>query len=145
MTATATTTRHVPTYCYNCVAGPDLLSVKVTDGVATEIGPNFDGAGVHPALGRPCVKAYGLVQKTQNPNRILAGSDGGFYVSYDRGKTADHYMNIPVGEFYAIDAAGRFAAGSIFAGNRARFAVCDADGPRIAATEPLLAEEPLGQ
>jgi len=40
----------------------------------------------------------------QNPNRILVGSDGGFYVSYDRGKTADHYMNIPVGEFYAIEA-----------------------------------------
>ena len=40
----------------------------------------------------------------QNPNRILVGSDGGFYVSYDRGRTADHYMNIPVGEFYAIDA-----------------------------------------
>ena len=25
-------------------------------------------------------------------------------MSYDRGKTADHYMNIPVGEFYAVDA-----------------------------------------
>jgi phenylacetyl-CoA:acceptor oxidoreductase len=72
MTATATTTRQVPTYCYNCVAGPDLLSVKVTDGVATEIGPNFAGADVHPALGRPCVKAYGLIQKTYHPQRILS-------------------------------------------------------------------------
>ena len=26
--------RQVPTYCYNCVSGPDLLSVKVEDGVA---------------------------------------------------------------------------------------------------------------
>ena len=54
------------------------------------------------------VKAFGdfrvLWWDQQNPDRILAGSDGGFYVSYDRGKTADHYMNIPVGEFYAIDA-----------------------------------------
>ena len=64
-------TREVPTYCYNCVAGPDLLTVKVTDGVATGIGPNFDGIGVHPADGRPCVKAYGLVQKTYHPGRIL--------------------------------------------------------------------------
>jgi len=40
----------------------------------------------------------------QNPDRLLVGSDGGFYVSYDRGKTADHYLNLPVGEFYAIDA-----------------------------------------
>ena len=57
-------TREVPTYCYNCVAGPDLLTVKVTDGVATGIGPNFDGIGLHPSDGRPCVKAYGLIQKT---------------------------------------------------------------------------------
>ena len=40
----------------------------------------------------------------QNPDRIMAGSDGGFNVSYDRGKTADHYVNLPVGEFYAVDA-----------------------------------------
>jgi phenylacetyl-CoA:acceptor oxidoreductase len=64
-------TQHVPTYCYNCVSGPDLLTVKVTDGVATEIGPNFAGAGKHPADGKPCVKAYGLIQKTYNPHRIL--------------------------------------------------------------------------
>ena len=65
-------TRDVPTYCYNCVAGPDLLTVRVTDGVATGIGPNFDGIGLHPADGRPCVKAYGLVQKTYHPARILS-------------------------------------------------------------------------
>jgi len=65
-------TRELPTYCYNCVAGPDLLTVKVTDGVVTGIGPNFDGIGIHPADGRPCVKAYGLVQKTYHPARILS-------------------------------------------------------------------------
>ncbi len=70
-TAQAPTTRLVPTYCYNCVAGPDLLTVKVSDGVATEIGPNFAGIGVHPSDGRPCVKAYGLIQKTYHPARIL--------------------------------------------------------------------------
>jgi phenylacetyl-CoA:acceptor oxidoreductase len=71
-TAPTTNVRQVPTYCYNCVAGPDLLSVQVTDGVATEIGPNFAGVGVHPSDGRPCVKAYGLIQKTYHPARILA-------------------------------------------------------------------------
>ncbi len=54
------------------------------------------------------VKAFGDFRAfwwdQQNPDRILVGSDGGFYASYDRGKTADHYMNIPVGEFYAVDA-----------------------------------------
>ena len=34
--------RKLATYCYQCVAGPDLLTVKVNDqGVATEVEPNF--------------------------------------------------------------------------------------------------------
>jgi phenylacetyl-CoA:acceptor oxidoreductase len=73
MTAAApTTTRRVPTYCYQCVAGPDLLTVKVEDGVATEVEPNFCAAAVHPGGGKVCVKAFGLIQKTYNPNRVLA-------------------------------------------------------------------------
>ena len=59
------------TYCYQCVAGPDLLTVKVSDGVAAEVEPNFAACGVHPGGGKVCVKAYGLVQKTYNPNRVL--------------------------------------------------------------------------
>ena len=62
----------VPTYCYQCVAGPDLLTVRVEHGVATEVEPNFCAADVHPGGGKVCVKAYGLVQKTYNPNRVLA-------------------------------------------------------------------------
>jgi len=68
---TTRTVRNVPTYCYNCVAGPDFMTVKVVDGVATEVEPNFAAADVHPARGRVCVKAHGLVQKTYNPHRIL--------------------------------------------------------------------------
>jgi phenylacetyl-CoA:acceptor oxidoreductase len=62
-------TRRVPTYCYQCVAGPDLLKVVVEDGVAVKVEPNF-GVTEHPAGGRPCVRAYGLVQKLYNPNRV---------------------------------------------------------------------------
>ncbi len=58
------------TYCYQCVAGPDLLTVKVVDGVATEVEPNFAAAQIHPGGGKVCVKAYGLVQKLYNPNRV---------------------------------------------------------------------------
>ena len=63
--------RKVPQYCYQCVAGPDLLTVKVEHGVATEIEPNFAAAAVHPGGGKCCIKAYGLVQKTYNPHRLL--------------------------------------------------------------------------
>ncbi len=71
MNARAGPVARVPTYCYQCVAGPDLLTVKVVDGVATEVEPNFCAAAVHPGGGKVCVKAYGLVQKTYNPHRVL--------------------------------------------------------------------------
>jgi len=58
-------------YCYQCVAGPDLLKVNTKDGVPYQVGPNFNAAEIHPAGGRVCVKAFGLIQKTDNPNRIL--------------------------------------------------------------------------
>jgi phenylacetyl-CoA:acceptor oxidoreductase len=61
----------VPTYCYQCVAGPDLLTVDVRGGVAQCVAPNFDAAAVHPGGGKVCVKAYGLVQKTYHPGRVL--------------------------------------------------------------------------
>jgi len=41
----------VSTCCHTCVAGPDLMTVTVEDGVATAIRPNFN-AKEHPAKGR---------------------------------------------------------------------------------------------
>ncbi len=71
MRESATTKRgHVWSYCYQCVAGPDLLQVVTEDDVPTEIRPNAPAAAIHPAGGKVCVKAFGLIQKTHNPNRI---------------------------------------------------------------------------
>jgi phenylacetyl-CoA:acceptor oxidoreductase len=87
--------KRIPTYCYQCVAGPDFLTVRVQDGVATEIEPFFDAKDIHPGCGKACVKAYGLIQKTYNPNRVLTpmkrtnpkkgrGEDPGFVpISWD--------------------------------------------------------------
>jgi phenylacetyl-CoA:acceptor oxidoreductase len=66
----ASDARKVPVYCYQCVAGPDLMKVHVENGVATRVESNWDISGQHPGGGRVCVKAYGLIQKTYNPNRI---------------------------------------------------------------------------
>lgn len=38
----------------------------------------------------------------ENSERMLFGSDGGVYISYDGGKTCDHLYNLPLGEFYAV-------------------------------------------
>ena len=43
--------KNIPVYCYQCVAGPDLLNVKTLDGVATEVETNFGAASIHPAAG----------------------------------------------------------------------------------------------
>jgi photosystem II stability/assembly factor-like uncharacterized protein len=38
----------------------------------------------------------------ENPENLMLGNDGGFYVSYDKGKSWMHHNNIPAGEFYDI-------------------------------------------
>ena len=38
----------------------------------------------------------------ENSDRMIAGSDANFAVSYDGGRTSEHLANIPVGEIYAI-------------------------------------------
>jgi photosystem II stability/assembly factor-like uncharacterized protein len=35
-------------------------------------------------------------------DRLIFGSDGGVYASYDGGKACHHYYNIPLGELYAV-------------------------------------------
>ncbi len=62
--------KKIPAYCSQCTAGPDLMKVEVEDGVATRVVSNFDIEEQHPGGGRVCLKAYGLIQKTYNPNRI---------------------------------------------------------------------------
>ena len=62
--------QRIPVYCYQCVAGPDLLKVLVEDGVAVGVEPNCEMADVHPAGGTVCVRAYALIQKLYNPARI---------------------------------------------------------------------------
>ena len=51
-------------------------------------------------------KAFGDVRvlwfDQQNPNRILMGSDGGVHISYDNGRTTDHYVNLPIGELWGV-------------------------------------------
>jgi phenylacetyl-CoA:acceptor oxidoreductase len=70
MTEPAATIEKIPVYCHQCVAGPDLLKVIVRDGVAVGVEPNSDVADTHPACGKVCVRAYGLIQKLYNPARI---------------------------------------------------------------------------
>ena len=47
---------------------------------------------------------HALVIDPRNPGRLLLGTDGGPYQSWDSGKTWHHLNNFPAGEFYRINA-----------------------------------------
>jgi|DewCreStandDraft_2_1066082.scaffolds.fasta_scaffold00044_55 photosystem II stability/assembly factor-like uncharacterized protein len=55
---------------------------------------------------RPFRRAFGdfrtLRIDPQDSNRIIAGSDGGVFISYDGGRTCDHLWTLPLGEVYAV-------------------------------------------
>jgi phenylacetyl-CoA:acceptor oxidoreductase len=115
----------VPTYCYQCVAGPDLLHVLVRDGVAVGVEPNQDVASVHPAGGRVCVRAYGLVEKLYNPHRVRTPLRR---TNPRKGRHEDPGWE-PIGWDEALgELAGRLRA------IRARGLVDDAGYPRLAVT-----------
>lgn len=64
--------KKVKTYCFQCYNGPDPFHMVVDGDIVRHIEPDFDCAGISPGQGRVCVKAYGLVQKMYNSNRIKA-------------------------------------------------------------------------
>lgn len=82
------------------ITGSNLI--ETTDGGKTWAGL---AAGNFQSY-RPFRRAFGdfrtLWLDPQNPERMIAGSDGGVYLSYDGGKTCDHLSNLPLGEIYAL-------------------------------------------
>lgn len=64
-------TKRVPTYCFQCPMGPDLIYAVVKNGVFVGVEPNYEAEKLgYPTRGRSCPKAYGLVLKTYNPHRL---------------------------------------------------------------------------
>jgi phenylacetyl-CoA:acceptor oxidoreductase len=125
MACQATTVSKIPVYCYQCVAGPDLLKVVVRDGVAVGVEPNHDVADVHPAGGKVCVRAYGLVHKLYNPARVTTPMRR---TNPRKGRHEDPGWQ-PISWDEALDVlAGRLR------GIRARGLVDESGYPRLAAT-----------
>ena len=62
--------QRLPTYCDQCYNGSDLLNAVVEDGIVHSLEPNANCATISPGKGKICVKAYGLIQKLYNPDRI---------------------------------------------------------------------------
>ncbi|MFN0108121.1 MAG: VPS10 domain-containing protein, partial [Blastocatellia bacterium] len=86
------------------ITGSNLI--ESTDGGKTWSGLNNFGGGPQQQSYRPFRRAFGDFRvmwiDPNNPERMMAGSDGGLYISYDGAKTCDHLNNLPLGEIYAL-------------------------------------------
>jgi photosystem II stability/assembly factor-like uncharacterized protein len=71
-------------------------------------GASFDliGGDVYHVFPSPAVPFHldqcDIWINPKNPQELAVGNDGGFYYSYNKGKSWTHYNNIPTGEFYDI-------------------------------------------
>ena len=48
------------------------------------------------------VDQHDLIISPDDPNLLIAGNDGGIYVSYDRGRSYDHLNHVAIGQFYHV-------------------------------------------
>jgi photosystem II stability/assembly factor-like uncharacterized protein len=78
--------------------------IQSNDGGKTWAG--LVNAGPGGRSGYPFITTFGdfrsLWIDPEDSDRMIATSDGGVSVSYDGGRTSDHFANLKLGEFYAI-------------------------------------------
>ena len=78
--------------------------IQSNDGGKTWAG--LGGGGGGRRSGYPFITTFGDFRSfwidPEDSGRMIATSDGGVSVSYDGGRTSDHFANLKLGEFYAI-------------------------------------------
>ena len=78
--------------------------IQSNDGGKTWAGLNNGGGGGRG--GYPFISTFGDFRSfwidPEDSDHMVATSDGGVSVSYDGGRTSDHFANLKLGEFYAI-------------------------------------------
>ncbi len=65
---------------------------------------SWDGGRTYVGFGAGQTHAdhHALWINPQSPEQMILGTDGGLYLSWDRGQTWDHVESIPLAQFYAI-------------------------------------------
>jgi photosystem II stability/assembly factor-like uncharacterized protein len=86
---------------------PDRVFVTGSNMVqSVDGGKTWSGLGGGGRSGYPFTTTFGDFRSfwvdPEDSDHMIATSDGGVSVSYDGGRTSDHYANLKLGEFYAI-------------------------------------------
>src|SRR5260370_22079286 len=86
---------------------PDRIFITCSNLInSNDGGKTWTGLGGRGSPRPPFSRAFGdfrtLWIDPEDSDHMMAGSDGGVFVSYDGGKTCDHFSNLPLGEVYAI-------------------------------------------
>ena len=99
-------------YFANCYVNPrddeEIFALGVRIAHSTDGGKTFElvGGDVFHLFPNPAGPLHldhcDMWINPLNPNHLAVGNDGGFYVSYDKGKSWMHYNNFPTDEFYDI-------------------------------------------
>lgn len=84
------------------ITGSNLIASS--DGGKTWAGLGRGGPGVELPFRRAFGDFRTLWIDPEDSDHMMAGSDGGVFVSYDGGRTCDHFSNLKLGEVYAIGA-----------------------------------------
>lgn len=79
--------------------------------LGTELHVSLDDGKTFTSKGtgnRIHVDHHSLWINPNNPDHLLLGGDGGFYISYDGSKTWDFLDNLPIAQYYAIGIDSRY-------------------------------------
>lgn len=88
---------------HNRVYKPGLTLTHSVDGGKSFTSPFVGGGGA----GRPHSDHHALWIDPRSPNRLLLGTDGGLYLSQNRGGTWVLARNLPLSQFYKVSVDGQ--------------------------------------
>jgi photosystem II stability/assembly factor-like uncharacterized protein len=77
-----------------------VYSVDTRTAVTNDGGRTWDNVG----LDSRHVDDHVVWIDPRNPDHLLIGGDGGLYQTFDRGESWDWFQNLPLGQFYRVDA-----------------------------------------
>ncbi len=95
-----------PFYLANIVVDPSdhkrLYNTSLSFAYSTDGGKTWNTGGINPFGGGVHPDQHVLAVRNTNPPVMIVGTDGGVYISYDRGASFEFLNTLPVSQFYHV-------------------------------------------